>query len=170
MYKRQELYKNARSWLEYVEFIINSIVTCEIIYDNAIRFRNRFYPRVNTPYLSLDGFWKLTDKKLSGYDSDERIDFYPVVQKFQIRVPKDILPGEKMRFMDTVPVDRSRDERFRVIGFMEVRSEGNNALKIKNEVKSEIKTGNIRVTTLNELSSEWSLDNSRSLNGGLTVL
>ena len=169
--KRQiELYKNARSWLEYVEFIINSIVTCEISYDNAIRFRNRFYPRVNTPYLSLDGVWKLTDKKLSGYDSNERIDFYPVVQKFQITVPKDILADEKMRFMDTVPVDRSRDERFRVIGFMEVSSERENALKIKNEVKSEIKTGIIRVTTLNELSSEWNLDNSRSLNGGLTVL
>ena len=72
--------------------------------------------------------------------------------------------------MNTVPVDRSRDEHFRLIEFLKVRSEGKNALRIKNEVKSEIKTGNIRVTTLNELSSEWSLDNSRSLNGGLTVL
>lgn len=169
--KRQiELYKNARSWLEYVEFIIKSVVTCGISYDNAIRFRNRFYPRVNTPYLSLDGFWKLSDKKLSGYDSDERIDFYPVVQKFQVRVSKDILLDGNMRFMNTVPVDRSRDERFRLIEFLKVRSEGKNALRIKNEVKSEIKAGNIRVTTLNELSSEWSLDNSRSLNGGLTVL
>lgn len=169
--KRQiEIYKNARSWLEYVEFIINSSVTCGISYDNALRFRNRFYPRVNTPYLSLDGFWKLTDKKLSGYDSDERIDFYPVVQKFQIRFSKDILPGSKMRLVYKLPVNRYRYERFRLIVAFESKSERKNALRMKNEVKSEIKTGNIRVTTLNELSSEWSLDNSRTLNGGLAVL
>lgn len=169
--KRQiELYKNARSWLEYVEFIISSTATCKICYDNALRFRNRFFPRVNTPYLNLDGFWKLTDKKLSGYDSDERIDFYPVVQNYQVRVSKDILPGSKMRLIYKLPVNRSRDERFRLIGVFESKSERKNALRMKNEVRSEIKTGNIRVTTLNELSSEWSLDISRTLNGGLTVL
>jgi P2-related tail formation protein len=169
--KRQiELYKNARSWLEYVEFIISSIVICKNCYDNALRFRNRFYPRVNTPYLNLDGFWKLTDKKLSGYDSDERIDFYPVVQKFQIKVSEDILPGSKMRIMEKIPVNHTSVQRFRLMGFFKTKSQEKNALRIRNEVKSEIKTGNIRVTTLNELTSEWSLDNSRTLNGGLAVL
>lgn len=169
--KRQiELYKNARSWLEYVEFIISSFATCQIRYDNVLRFRNRFFPRVNTPYLNLDGLWNLSDKKLSGYDSDERIDFYPVVQNYQISISKEILPGSKVRFMYEVPVNRSKDERFCLLWIFKVKSEVQNALRIKSEVKVEIKTGNIRVTSLNELSSEWSLDNSRTLNGGLAVL
>ena len=169
--KRQiELYKNTRSWLEYVEFVINSKITCKICYANELRLRNRFFPRVNTPYLSLDGLWRLSDKKLSGYDSDERIDFYPVKQNYHIRTTVDILPDSRLRNIYNVPVKSSSDKRIRLIGTNKLKYKEQNVLRMKNKVRNEIRAGNIRVTALNELSAEWSLDNSRTLNGGLSVL
>lgn len=165
-----ELYKNIRSWLEYVEFVISSKTPCKISYDNGIRFRNRFYPRVNTPYLNLDGFWKLSDKKLSGYDSDERIDFYPVENSYHITTSEDILPYSRLRNIYNVPVKCSSDKQIRLVGTFKLNYKEQNVLRMKNEIRNEIKAGNIRVTALNELSAEWSLDNSRTLNGGLSVL
>ena len=45
----------------------------------SVRFVTGFYPRFNLPRLCLDGSWKLDGtRKLSGYDSRETVDLYPV--------------------------------------------------------------------------------------------
>lgn len=52
----------------------------------TITFTTSFYPRYNLPELLLDGTWVFDgSRKLSGYDSEEQIDFYPVCVKFETK-------------------------------------------------------------------------------------
>lgn len=53
-------------------------------YSERIHFRTSFYPRYNLPQLKLNGKWKLNGgRKLSGYDSQETVDLYPVAVRFR---------------------------------------------------------------------------------------
>lgn len=50
----------------------------------AVRFITDFYPRFNLPHLKLDRTWKLNgNRKLSGYNSRETVDLYPVSVGFR---------------------------------------------------------------------------------------
>lgn len=52
-------------------------------HSERIHFQTNFYPRLNLPQLKLSGKWKLNgDRKLSGYDSQETVDLYPVAVRF----------------------------------------------------------------------------------------
>ena len=167
--KRQiELYKNARSWLEHMAFVIKSKVNCEIDFENVVRFRGRFYPRLNTPYLKLDGFWKLDGKKISGYDSDEKIDFYPVIQKWKIRIPENVLLKERWHVISQVPVNMDTKKRMRFSGRVFSIAEIKHAMFLKAEVREYVRLG-VRITTVNRLSSKWKLNGNRTLNGGLSI-
>lgn len=53
-------------------------------YSERIHFRTSFYLRYNLPQLKLNGKWKLNGgRKLSGYDSQETVDLYPVAVRFR---------------------------------------------------------------------------------------
>ena len=53
-------------------------------YAESVHFQTSFYPRYNLPQLKLSGKWKLNrDRKLSGYDSQETVDLYPVAVRFR---------------------------------------------------------------------------------------
>lgn len=168
--KRQiELYKNARSWLEHVAFVIKSKADCEIDLENAVRFRGKFYPRLNTPYLKLNGFWKLDGKRLSGYDSDEKIDFYPVKQNWEIRIPENILLKEQCHVICSIPENTDTEERMRFSGRTVSMAGTKNVMFFKAKVGEYVRPS-VRVTTINRLSSEWKLNGNRTLNGGLSIL
>lgn len=50
----------------------------------VVRFITGFYPRSNLPHLKLDRTWKLNgSRKLSGYNSRETVDLYPVSVGFR---------------------------------------------------------------------------------------
>lgn len=56
----------------------------DIVHGNRVRFQTCFYPRFNLPHLKLDRTWKLNgNRKLSGYNSRETVDLYPVSVGFQ---------------------------------------------------------------------------------------
>jgi P2-related tail formation protein len=168
--KRQiELYKNARSWLEHVAFVIKSKANCEIDLENAVRFRGKLYPRLNTPYLKLDGFWKLDGKRLSGYDSDEKIDFYPVKQKWELQVPENVLLKEQWHTIFSVLVNIDTEKRMRFSGRVVSMAGIEHAMHLKAEVREYV-SSSVRVTSVNRLSSEWKLNGNRTLNSGLSVL
>lgn len=169
--KRQiELYKNARSWLEHVAFIISSRSYCDVDIENTVRFRGRFYPRLNAPILKLDGVWNLTGKKLSGYDSDEKIDFYPVGQKYKIQVSKNVCLKENVRSSYPVIIPAETREEIRLLSQIHLKAGKNNGLTVKSSVSVGLRSGNVRVTICNPLSGQWKLDRGRTLNGGLSIL
>ena len=89
--KRQiEKYKNVRSWIDWVAFVISSIVSIKLEYGNSIHFQNIFHPRKNIAYIRLDGKWRLDgNKRLSGYDDDMEVDFYPVKLSLNITTAVD---------------------------------------------------------------------------------
>lgn len=60
----------------------------------SVRFRANFYPRFNLPRLYLDGSWRLDGtRNLSGYNSLELVDLYPVSARLQAaaaELPKEV--------------------------------------------------------------------------------
>lgn len=168
--KQIELYKNARSWLEHAAFVISSNVWCDFSLKNAIRYRGKFYPRLNTPILKLDGIWNLAGKKLSGYDSDERIDFYPVMQGSKIPVSENVWVQQKTRISNPVMISITAKKRIRFYNQINSRIIEESCLAVKSTVEVELRAGDVRVTTLNPLSGQWKLNKWRTLNGGLSIL
>lgn len=80
-----------KSVMEYVEQItpVNLVLLCtgkqtdsyrvDVQTEACFTARGDFYPRYNLAYLFLDGTWDLEGGySLSGYKSDEEVDFYPV--------------------------------------------------------------------------------------------
>lgn len=63
-------------------------------YTESIRFLTGFYPRFNLPRLYLDGSWRLDGtRNLSGYNSLELVDLYPVSARLQAaaaELPKEV--------------------------------------------------------------------------------
>lgn len=168
--KQIELYKNARSWLEHAAFVISSNVCCNVSLKNAIRYRGKFYPRLNTPILKLDGIWNLAGKKLSGYDSDEKIDFYPVRQGSKIQVSENICNQQKTRISFPALVSITAEKKIRFYNQINTKIIEKSCLAVKSMVEVGLKAGDVRVTTLNPLSGQWKLDRCRTLNGGLSIL
>ncbi len=82
IWKRIRWYKKLSAHL--VGIRIGYYFGVPIRYENAITFRCAFYPRFNLPQLRLDRRWKLNGgRKLSGYDSQETMDLYPVAVRFR---------------------------------------------------------------------------------------
>lgn len=164
-----ELYKNARSWLEHVAFIIWNEVNCNMGVENAVRFRGEFYPRFNTPYLKLNGLWMLANKKLNGYDMDEIIDFYPVKQNWKLKVSENILLWERQRMTISVEIKEDICVGLRFLGQTCQDTGTENNLILRSTVQEKAKPGEVRVVTMIKLTSNWKLNGNRKLNGGLSI-
>ena len=97
-----------------------------IEYENQIRFFSDFYPRFNLAVLKLDGTWKLDGgRKLSGYDSNETLDFYPVAMSVSVPV--------------AVPVQAALSCRHEMTAVETVEAEA--ALKVQTGVEEVPETG-----------------------------
>lgn len=88
----------------------------EVQTEACFTVRGDFYPRYNLAYLFLDGTWALDDTySLSGYKSDEEVDFYPASLEMTTGIraapePQAELTVEKDLWLldDSVALDGSR--------------------------------------------------------------
>lgn len=129
-----------------------------ISYDNAIHFQSSFHPRYNLSFLSLDRTWSLDNKrKLSGYDSEDYLDFYPVQFQIQTEAREDVQTEERIRFSceSQEEIEIANAIRLQTEAMQEIRAETqmhmqvdawgqidiHTGSQIKTEVWQEIATG-----------------------------
>lgn len=160
-------YKNVRSWIEWVAFVIASEFKVDVKYGNTIRFQNIFHPRKNIAYLKLDGKWKLNGKKyLSGYDDELKVDFYPV--RLQCTTYTDIktecMEGVRIR------IEAGRNPQQDAVVRYQTESENNitigEQITLQSYIQEVVLPGETGVTNVNKLDTTWKLDGTRRLNGG----
>lgn len=161
------IYKNVRSWLEYLMFVTGGEFEVPIEYGNHVTFGGRWYPLGDVP-LKLDGKWKLDGgKKLSRYI--EPVDHYhsrlTVGMCFLANTEYES-GGTATRTGTPVPVE-GRTEAVIFTGKTEPKLEYSSGLTLKSRKTVDIQTGDIRITVNNKLDSTWKLDGTRNLNGGL---
>ncbi|MFR6220487.1 MAG: phage tail protein [Enterocloster bolteae] len=166
--KRQiEKYKNVRSWIEWVAFVIASKFDVNVRYANIIRFQNIFHPRKNIAYLKLDGKWKLNGKKyLSGYDDELKVDFYPV--RLQCTTYTDIkterMEGVRIRIEAKKNPWPDAEVRYQTETENNTTIEGQ--ITLSSYIQEFVSPGEIGVTNVNKLDTTWTLNGTRRLNGG----
>lgn len=102
--KQVLIYKNVRSWLEYLAFVIREEYRADISYGTRVTFRTGFYPRKNIPRLKLDSLWKL-DGRRKLYQYAQAFDFQPVRAAFRIGMRMEI--GSEIRVTTLNKLDGS---------------------------------------------------------------
>ncbi len=91
-----EAYKNKRSWLEKIFYLIKTEYNININYNSAITYITQYYPRYNIPFLFFDGTWKWNNiYTLDGYKDSRTLEFYPtrldILSIFQQQIKKESL-------------------------------------------------------------------------------
>ena len=72
------VYKNARSWLEMLAFILNTCFWVDVEYEIRLVLRSWYFPRANREFLYLDDTWLLNGQYLlDGFLDPEPEEFYP---------------------------------------------------------------------------------------------
>lgn len=142
-------------------------------YSERIHFRTSFYPRYNLPQLKLDGKWKLNGgRKLSGYNSRETVDFYPVSIKFQVGAAA-VIPEEKTRIY--LPFRAGEENDIRTGSAITIKTSAKSGVESKEQVgirasaAHAMGVGDIRIYNKNQLGGGWKLNGSRKLNGGVEI-
>lgn len=91
--RRIAIYKNARSWLESLAFILQTCFEVNVSYTSRLELISEFYARNNRSYLLLDGTWFLDGTYfLSGYRAGY-VDFYPARLMIQGTVRMQVVLG-----------------------------------------------------------------------------
>lgn len=142
----------------------------KINYNNAIHFRTGFYPRYNLAFLDLDNTWKLDGRLLNSYDGDSYLDFYPVSLRMQAPVRERVETGQRLRLFSGAREEIGLNTGYKIQTDARASPETAEQFTIKTAVKEQSGAGPVRVTNLNVLDNEWTLNDSRKLNGGLTIL
>lgn len=139
---------------------------------NSITFRTVFFPRYNLAHLNLDRNWTLNGhNKLTGYNAESPIDFYPAGTRFGAELEHLHKREEQLHISVGMP-----KLLFLVAGVIEVKAELKNDSAIKETISynfnamEHMTVGPIYITNRNVLENEWVLDGNRNLNGGLTIL
>ena len=163
------LYKKLSAHIEAIGIVYSFYIP--VCYENRIRMRAAFYPRLNIPKLSLNGMWKLDkSQRLSGYDGYGRLDFYPVAAKFQTSVRG--TPQEKFLYHVVARAGEKLQTAEAISAKAQAECKTTNRERICSQVSVEVKagTGDIRMYNRNRLDGVWKLDGRRKLNGGVNVL
>lgn len=72
------IYKNTRSWLEMLIFVLTTCFQIELEYESRITLCSCFFPRANREFLYLDDTWRLDGQYLlDGFLDSEPAEFYP---------------------------------------------------------------------------------------------
>lgn len=142
-----------------------------IQYDNAIRFQTGFHPRYNLSYLRLDRLWRFDNRrKLSGYDSEEYLDFYPVQIRMQSEVEKELraeLAG--IRTIGEAEESIRTESGFQIQTGTSEEIQAENQMQVQTETVYERKTESYMMK-MNVMDGTWKLDGSRKLDGGRYTL
>lgn len=142
-----------------------------IQYDNAIRFQTGFHPRYNLSYLRLDRLWRFDNRrKLSGYDSEEYLDFYLVQIRMQSEVEKELraeLAG--IRTIGEAEESIRTESGFQIQTGTSEEIQAENQMQVQTETVYERKTESYMMK-MNVMDGTWKLDGSRKLDGGRYTL
>lgn len=85
------LYKNARSWLEVMAFILTTFFQVNVDYESQLTLRSWYFPRANREFLYLDDTWLLDERYLlNGFSDPEPEEFYPARLRLIGNIEKDI--------------------------------------------------------------------------------
>lgn len=142
-----------------------------IQYDNAIRFQTGFHPRYNLSYLRLDRLWRFDNRrKLSGYDSEEYLDFYLVQIRMQSEVEKELraeLAG--IRTIGEAEESIRTESGFQIQTGTSEEIQAESQMQVQTETVYERKTESYMMK-MNVMDGTWKLDGSRKLDGGRYTL
>lgn len=164
-------YKNVRSWLEALIFRISFEVQVPIEIEAGLRLFMEYYPRQNLVPLLLDGTWKLDgSRKLNGYRSDRKADFYPMA----VGVFAEADAGPKLQTGGMQIGASVQEEITCELGTaIEAAAQEDlieeTALTVGTGVKVGVRTDS-GVYTGRKLDGTWKLDGSRKLDGGWILL
>lgn len=151
-------------------FDFNANYLVGVNYNNRIRFSIGFYPRYNLSFLHLDGTWSLAGERIiSGYNSAELLDFYPITSRYLIILSEEVRPGEQLKLLQEVveSITASSGIVGRANAVESISDKENMTLRTK--LQNQANIDQVRVTVMNKLDG-WKMDSTRKLNGGLSVL
>lgn len=139
-------------------------------YAESVRFQTSFYPRYNLPQLKLDNKWKLNGgRKLSGYNSQETVDFYPVSVRLRMG-PAEVSPKEKTRIYLSCGAEIEGGVKMRSTTTIRTSAADETASEervgIRASAAHAMGVGDITIHNKNLLSGGWKLNGGRKLNGG----
>ena len=105
-----DIYKNVRSWLEGLSFILTTGFHVDVKAVNRMTIFSEFYPRGNLAFLTLNQLWKLNGEKLlNGYQKD--IEFYPSSLKIRSEVADTVFIDAKIKTAAAAWMRVKRDTR-----------------------------------------------------------
>lgn len=146
-----------------------------VSYKNAVLVHINFWPRYLLTLLKLSGDWKLDGShRLSGYNTGEYVDYYPVRTTAHIlaHVPVSWDEGASARSSAKLGTDYCMDVSARSAACIRVpgRSYDNVQAAAYTSVQAAptVSDGNVQI--INRLTGKWKLDGSRKLNAGVYPL
>lgn len=115
--KRQlEIYKNTRSCLESLTFILTTMFPLKIGNSSQLHMRSDYYARNNRAFLLLDGSWELNGAyKLNGYKTIS-LDLYPARVKIRSEWTDRISAEWSMRTKANAGVEPKARTNLRIAG------------------------------------------------------
>lgn len=134
---------------------------------NRITFVSCFYPRFNLEALKLDRQWKLDGgRKLSGYNSDHRMDLYPLRMEIQTEVSG--TPKETARLSVTGSANDTVQHRETayIRAMADCQGTSGEAVKIKTLAAVRAEAGNVTICNKKYLDGGFRLNGKQKLNGG----
>lgn len=132
-----------------------------------ITFRSGFYPRFNLGRLKLDRLWRLDgDRRLTGYDSRETVDLYPVCMNIRTEVSGAPEKGTRLSMTGAVCARAGDNEAVSVRIPAPCQETCRQTLRVKASAPVGCEVGEVTIYNQNRLDGNFRLDGKRKLNGG----
>lgn len=159
----------------YIRFLRRLCCYVPMCYKDAVLVHINFWPRHPLILLKLSGGWKLDGAhRLSGYDTDEYVDYYPVRTAAHILAPVPVNwdAGTSARTSVELGTDYCMDVSARSAACIRVpeRSYDNVQAAAYTSVQAAPSVSDGKVQIINKLSGDWKLDGGRKLNAGIYPL
>lgn len=164
--QRINIYKNARSWLESLAFILQTEVLVEVAYECRLEIFSDFFARNNRAFLLLDGMWKLDGThRLNGYQTAED-EFYPVVLDLVSGVSVPVrIEDVRTEFTTAADVDIGTELYLDIIAGSKEVTAINECMSVCSSIEERVHTD----TALRVEKNLWYLDGTCLLDGTKTL-
>ncbi|MEW4411519.1 phage tail protein [Clostridium sp. AN503] len=169
--QRINIYKNARSWMEWFSFVINTQVLAVARAGNRMKMQLSFFSRDNQPFSFLNGLWTLGGSRyLNGYEGEALVDFYPVRQSLRIAAGAVFEAANIWSVRaNTSYVEMLAEEAMRLSGSKKMDVSAGTVLEVTAEHSYNTLTDSY-MTKMNQMDDSWKLNGDRKLDGGRYIL
>ncbi len=169
--QRINIYKNARSWMEWFSFVINTQVLAAARARNCMKMQLSFFSRDNQPFSFLNGIWMLGGNRyLNGYEGETLVDFYPVQQSLRIAVGTGCEAVNIWSVgVNASYVGMSAEEAMRLSGSKEMDVRADATFEVTAEHSCDTLTDSYMIK-MNQMDDNWKLNSDRKLDGGRYIL